>query len=543
VQNYLAAETLKALGIQSAGWWYRLTRLALRRRSKAWRALATEFDRRVAAQGFQEAARWAAATLSSVRSPAEGVKKIPTEGPLLIASNHPGAFDSLAIIAGLPRRDTGVVLAATPFFRVFRHARRHFIYSTLDPYTRMAVLRSAVRHLQAGGALVIFATGKLDPDPAYYLEEAQRSIKRWSSSLAFMLRKVPETRLVPVAAGNFVAQSCLRSPLAHLRRAPADRQRLAEFLQVIQQLILGWWFGNVPRLAFGPAMMLGTYLLNISGVVGDCHLPRFFEKIPWNARCLRQRRWNAPDSPGGAAIAGGQLPVELAPESYPDQYSPCARKRPQPAWQRGLLMLRRPINVFAPFENQRGQINDRLLRQRPASGLSPRRHDRAGHAVGNCAEDGQVGALRVPQAPQRWRNAPFSRHAMTGSAVLPKQLAAAPGFALHRSTGGGQDHDQQARVWRWRNEQDGRQRRVLFELFPGQDVGHDGVDLLGFQHAAFAKAESGHRSPRFAIRDGALDALSAQADAHTPEGIIQVAAIAVLGVQPGALGDGVACDG
>jgi len=290
VQNYLAAETLKALGIQSAGWWYRLTRLALSLPLGRLARLAMEFDRRVAAEGFQEAARWVLPHFIR-RIVAEGVENVPTQGPVLIASNHPGTFDSLAIIASLPRRDIGVVLAANPFFRVFQHARQHFIYSTLDPYARMAVLRSAVRHLQAGGALVIFATGKLDPDPAYYLEEAQRSIERWSSSLAFMLRKVPETRLVPVAAGNFVAQSCLRSPLAHLRRAPADRQRLAEFLQVIQQLILGWRFSNVPRLLFGPPLTLAPQ----PDGTGDDMQP------------IRQ----------AALQLLTRLPASLAPQSYP----------------------------------------------------------------------------------------------------------------------------------------------------------------------------------------------------------------------------------
>jgi len=253
VEAYLAAEAMKALGTQSAGLSYRLIRLALKLPLRRLANMAVEFDRRVASDGFQEAARWVLPHFIR-RIRVEGIENIPRQGPVVIASNHPGTFDSLAIIANLPRPDINVVLAANPFFRVFQHARQNFIYSTLDPHARMAVVRSAVRHLQQGGVLVIFATGKLDPDPAYFIEGARQAVERWSSSLAYLLRKVPETRLVPVAAGNFVARSCLDSPVTWIHRTSTERQKLAEFIQVIQQLLFGLRFGNIPRLSFGPAI-------------------------------------------------------------------------------------------------------------------------------------------------------------------------------------------------------------------------------------------------------------------------------------------------
>jgi len=40
-----------------------------------------------------------------------GVERIPQHGPLLVASNHPGAYDSVAILANLPRPDLKVVVS------------------------------------------------------------------------------------------------------------------------------------------------------------------------------------------------------------------------------------------------------------------------------------------------------------------------------------------------------------------------------------------------------------------------------------------------
>jgi hypothetical protein len=59
-------------------------------------SVAAFFDRMVADSGLPEAARWALtqfATRLRVRRRAE----VPGEGPLLVASNHPGTVDGLAI--------------------------------------------------------------------------------------------------------------------------------------------------------------------------------------------------------------------------------------------------------------------------------------------------------------------------------------------------------------------------------------------------------------------------------------------------------------
>ena len=44
-------------------------------------------------------------------------QELPSEGPLLIVSNHPGAADILALAAALPRKDIKFVAQDRPMFR------------------------------------------------------------------------------------------------------------------------------------------------------------------------------------------------------------------------------------------------------------------------------------------------------------------------------------------------------------------------------------------------------------------------------------------
>ncbi len=55
----------------------------------------------------------------------------------------------------------------------------------------MAAARSGIRHLQNGGALLLFGTGLIDPDPAVY-PGAEKEIENWSPSIDLFLRHVPE---------------------------------------------------------------------------------------------------------------------------------------------------------------------------------------------------------------------------------------------------------------------------------------------------------------------------------------------------------------
>lgn len=191
-----------------------------------------EFNQRIALEGIQRACRWASERCGAPVQSA-GQEQIPTEGPLLLAANHPGYFDSLAILSQVPREDVKALVAVT-YFNFLPNAAPHLIYTDRSMGSNIKAVRAAVQHLKRGGALLIFPTGHNDPDPDV-LPGASQRYELWSDSVSLLMRKVPETRLVLIAVSGIVAPSYLRHPLARLQPNPQYRQRVAELFQIYDQ--------------------------------------------------------------------------------------------------------------------------------------------------------------------------------------------------------------------------------------------------------------------------------------------------------------------
>jgi hypothetical protein len=214
--------------------------------------LAGEFDRRVASAGLMDATGWALSLLvDSTR--AHGGEDIPASGPLIIASNHPGSYDGLVIAKHLGREDFKVIASDVPFLRSVRASARYLIYATPDTSSRMAAAREALRHLRDGGALLLYPSAQVDPDPAF-LPGAVEELDTWSTSLPLFLRRVPETRVLVSMVSGVLAPSCYRNPLTRLRKEEKWKRKLAEFLQVGQQVLFGRQFGLRPEVRFAPIL-------------------------------------------------------------------------------------------------------------------------------------------------------------------------------------------------------------------------------------------------------------------------------------------------
>ncbi len=210
--------------------------------------LGIRFDQVVATLGFCEAARWVLPRFVQDTF-TMGVDQVPTEGPLLITSNHPGIVDSIAISANLQRDDLKIIASGIPFIRKLPFTSQHIIFVTHNIQERMLAIRGAIRHLQEGGALLIFPSGNLDPDPAV-LPGAEEALARWSPSLEIILRKVPQTQILLTIVSGVLSQSILRNPLIKFQKGFRERQKLAEFLQVIQQLVSYKNFNLIPKISF-----------------------------------------------------------------------------------------------------------------------------------------------------------------------------------------------------------------------------------------------------------------------------------------------------
>jgi hypothetical protein len=87
--------------------------------------------------------------------------------------------DSLAISACARREDMKIIASDVPFLKNLTHIGEHLIFlPRRGVQARMLVMRTALRHLQQDGAVLLFARGSIDPDPSFMeLAEAEAELK------------------------------------------------------------------------------------------------------------------------------------------------------------------------------------------------------------------------------------------------------------------------------------------------------------------------------------------------------------------------------
>ena len=117
--------------------------------------LLAELDRNVAEYGWQGGAQ-RFLTHFVQRAQVSGAESLPREGPLLVVSNHPAAYDVIILAASLPRDDLKIISSPVSVANCLPALRPHFIFISEDTHERMGTVRAALRHLREGGALLIF---------------------------------------------------------------------------------------------------------------------------------------------------------------------------------------------------------------------------------------------------------------------------------------------------------------------------------------------------------------------------------------------------
>ena len=245
----LVGELFKALGFDNKGLVSKALSPFVQKPIKNFAEICIGFDERVVRSGFQSAAQWIMPNFAPDMC-VDVQQEIPTTGPLLICSNHPGAYDSLVITSNLPRDDIKIVVnIPLDFINEIPATLSHFLYAPHDPFVRMSVVRSAMKHLKSGGALLVFASGRIDPDPTTMIG-AENEISRWSRSLELLLRSVPETNLLITIVSNILHVKYVNHVFTRFQKERPDRQRISEFMQVIHQLRTKDVMELVPRLTF-----------------------------------------------------------------------------------------------------------------------------------------------------------------------------------------------------------------------------------------------------------------------------------------------------
>jgi len=214
-------------------------------------SMAADFDETVAQLGFRESVCRVIPNFAR-DTQRRGCEHIPDSGPLLIASNHPGSCDSLLLAASLPRDDLKIIASGASLLRGLPNASEHLIFLKTPGKspTNFSVVRAAIRHLRSGGALLIFPSGRIDPDPTV-LSGAAEALKGWSKSIELFLRSVPQTMVQISIVGGVMLPAFAHNPLIAQWKGPRNSAAVAGIVQTIVQMLLPGWVRPRPTISFG----------------------------------------------------------------------------------------------------------------------------------------------------------------------------------------------------------------------------------------------------------------------------------------------------
>ncbi len=137
---------------------------------------------------------------------------IPASGPLIVVANHPyGAADGLVLADLLLRRRSDVLLLANTLLR--RLPELAPLIAPVDVFragASTAGIRGALRHLAAGGALVVFPAGEVS---RWDWRRRRIADPAWADSVAMLARRSGAQLLPARIAGHAAWRSLLAGAL------------------------------------------------------------------------------------------------------------------------------------------------------------------------------------------------------------------------------------------------------------------------------------------------------------------------------------------
>lgn len=212
--------------------------------------LLTQFGQIVESEGLPEGSKWLQMNFCrSMRT--RGSENIPKQGPLMVITNHPGAYDGLVVFSNLRRNDILWIAHDIPGIRLIKKVQKHILYASVKDHSEhFLVMRQAIRHLNSGGTLVYFASGGRDPDPAVYAG-AETAIDHWLGTFETFFKRVPGLKIQSAVVSHVISPVWVNHPVTRLRRDEYWKMILSEFGQVIFQL------ANPGKLMLSPAISFG----------------------------------------------------------------------------------------------------------------------------------------------------------------------------------------------------------------------------------------------------------------------------------------------
>ena len=179
-----------------------------------------------------------------------GQQNIPSDGPVLFLSNHPGMTDTVSLFAAIPHSNLRIIATHRRFLLSLPNISQHLSYISDDPGQRMRAIRQISSHLRSGGAALTFPAGNIEPDPDVH-QGAEASLEHWTDSSGVFMRFAPDLQIVPTLVSGVIWERTAHHWLTHLKHTREDREKLAAALQLLAMIVrdarpttVNVWFGK-----------------------------------------------------------------------------------------------------------------------------------------------------------------------------------------------------------------------------------------------------------------------------------------------------------
>ena len=223
--------------VTAFGWEHRpmlaaLVRGAFATPARRFAAQVVGFDRDVGQTNLAEASRLLMRKHYVKDVCIHGRENVPASGPALFLANHPGMADTISLFAAIDRPDLKIIALDRPFLASLPNTTRQLFFIDDNPGRRLSAVRHVSAHLRAGGAVLTFPAGEIEPDPEVYSGSLE-ALESWTDSASVFIRFAPDTKIVPVLVSGVIWGKIARHWIPHLKRTRLEREKLAAALQLL----------------------------------------------------------------------------------------------------------------------------------------------------------------------------------------------------------------------------------------------------------------------------------------------------------------------
>ena len=202
--------------------------------SQTFAKIMVDFDNAMEAYGLVDASRQIAKRfVQDVR--VFGFDLIP-DSAFLALSNHPGMTDTVSIFCALKLPQLKIIALDRPFLIALPNMSKQLFFVKDDPASRMTLVRQVSGHLRAGGAVLTFPAGEIEPDPDVY-PGATESLQSWTDSVGVFIRMAPEAAILPMLVRNVIWNKAVNSPLLKIKKTKVEREKLAAAFQLLAMIM------------------------------------------------------------------------------------------------------------------------------------------------------------------------------------------------------------------------------------------------------------------------------------------------------------------